>query len=296
MLRDEQATLYEFTDNLFRALSPEDVYEAALVAIRRALGCDRASILLFDDAGAVRFVAWTGLSEEYRRAVDGHSPWSSDVKDPQPICSADLEASDLPEPLKERGQARRHQRGGFHSPCRGRPIALASSWPTTRRRLTLARPKSIWRSQSRVNSGLVFNETVLKSPASRRNKPAACSSQSSRTPTTLSSARTSTASSPAGTKVPSFCLATLTMSYLVLAAPVVALTAVLIPPIAEATWRAGGYAKALLWWAVLVPAGAVVFFSAAERVHDAKAGAEAERGCTSCCRIAGRGDARQGRG
>ena len=36
--------------------------------------------------------------------------------------------------------------------------------------------------------------------------------------------------------------------------------------------------KALLWWAVLVPAGAVVFFSAAERVHDAKAGAEAERG------------------
>ena len=35
-LRDEQATLYEFTDNLFRALSPEDVYEAALVAIRRA--------------------------------------------------------------------------------------------------------------------------------------------------------------------------------------------------------------------------------------------------------------------
>lgn len=36
--------------------------------------------------------------------------------------------------------------------------------------------------------------------------------------------------------------------------------------------------KALLWWALLVPAGAVVFFSAAERVHDAKAGAEAERG------------------
>ena len=89
-----------FTDNLFRALSPEDVYEAALVAIRRGLGCDRASILLFDDAGVVRFVAWTGLSEEYRRAVDGHSPWSSDVKDPEPICIADIEASDLPEPLK----------------------------------------------------------------------------------------------------------------------------------------------------------------------------------------------------
>jgi hypothetical protein len=69
-----------------------------------------------------------------------------------------------------------------------------------------------------------------------------------------------------------------TMSYLVIAAPVVAVTAALIPPIAEATWRAGGFVKALLWWAVLVPAGAVVFFSSAERVHDAKAGAEAERG------------------
>jgi hypothetical protein len=68
------------------------------------------------------------------------------------------------------------------------------------------------------------------------------------------------------------------VTYLVLAAPVIAGTAALIPPIAEATWRAGGYVKALLWWAVLVPAGAVVFYSAAERVHDAKAGAEADRG------------------
>ena len=31
-----------------------------------------------------------------------------------------------------------------------------------------------------------------------------------------------------------------TVSYLVIAAPVVAVTAALIPPIAEATWRAGG--------------------------------------------------------
>jgi hypothetical protein len=34
-----------------------------------------------------------------------------------------------------------------------------------------------------------------------------------------------------------------TMNYLVVAAPVVAVTAALIPPIAEATWRAGGYVK-----------------------------------------------------
>ena len=67
------------------------------------------------------------------------------------------------------------------------------------------------------------------------------------------------------------------VSYLVLAAPVVALTAALIPPLAEATWRSGAYLKALLWWAALIPAGAVVFYSASERVHAAKAGGEAER-------------------
>ena len=68
-----------------------------------------------------------------------------------------------------------------------------------------------------------------------------------------------------------------TVTYIVLAAPVIAGAAAIIPVLAEATWRDGAYLKALLWWAVLVPAGAVVFFSAAERVHVAKAGAQAER-------------------
>ena len=98
--RDEQAALYEFTDRLFRASSLIDVYDAALDAIRRALGCERASILLFDEAGAMRFVASSGLSEGYRRAVDGHSPWTREAVDPQPICIDDVTASDLPEPLK----------------------------------------------------------------------------------------------------------------------------------------------------------------------------------------------------
>jgi len=68
-----------------------------------------------------------------------------------------------------------------------------------------------------------------------------------------------------------------TITYLVVASPVVALTAALIPPLAEGTWRAGGRLKAVLWWIALVPAAAVVFFSAAERVHVAKAGVQAER-------------------
>ena len=34
----------------------------------RALPCQRASILLFDESGVMRFVAWRGLSDAYRRA------------------------------------------------------------------------------------------------------------------------------------------------------------------------------------------------------------------------------------
>ena len=94
--RDEQAALFEFTDRLFRASALTDVYDSALDAIRRSLGCERASVLLFDDAGAMRFVASAGLSEGYRRAVDGHSPWTRDSVDPQPICIDDVETSDSP--------------------------------------------------------------------------------------------------------------------------------------------------------------------------------------------------------
>lgn len=68
-----------------------------------------------------------------------------------------------------------------------------------------------------------------------------------------------------------------TVSYLVISAPVVAATAALIPPIAEQLWYDRQWVKALLLWAVLVPCAATVFFASAERVHLAKAGAEAER-------------------
>ena len=69
-----QAALYEFTDRLYRSKSANDVYESALDAIASALGCQRAAILLMDDAGIMRFAAWRRLSDSYRRAVEGHSP------------------------------------------------------------------------------------------------------------------------------------------------------------------------------------------------------------------------------
>jgi PAS domain S-box-containing protein len=69
----------------------EQVFESALAALERALGASRASILAFDPDGVMRFKAWRGLSDEYRRAVEGHSPWSRDVRAPEPILVADAE-------------------------------------------------------------------------------------------------------------------------------------------------------------------------------------------------------------
>lgn len=67
------------------------------------------------------------------------------------------------------------------------------------------------------------------------------------------------------------------VNYLVVAAPFVVASAALIPVLAEATWRDRQWGKSLLWWLVLIPAAALAFYAAAERVHLSKAGAEAER-------------------
>jgi len=96
----ELTALYQFTDRLQRAETLEDVYAPALDAILGALQCSRAAILLRDSSGVMRFVASRGLSEPYRRAVDGHSPWDPDVKDAEPICVDDVSHAAFPKTLK----------------------------------------------------------------------------------------------------------------------------------------------------------------------------------------------------
>jgi PAS domain S-box-containing protein len=93
-------TLYGLSDRVQRAPSLEATYESALDAIFSALGCDRASILLFDEAGVMRFVGWRGLSPAYRRAVEGHSPWTSDTRDLAPITIGDASVAEMDEDLR----------------------------------------------------------------------------------------------------------------------------------------------------------------------------------------------------
>jgi len=97
---EQQAALYQFTEGLHRATTFDDVLDLGMTAIQRALGCQRAAVLLYDDADVMRFVASRGLSETYRRAVEGHSPWTRDTPGARPICYGDINSADLPDSLK----------------------------------------------------------------------------------------------------------------------------------------------------------------------------------------------------
>lgn len=97
----ELRALYDFTDAIYRARSADEIYAAALDAITKTLGCDRASILLFDPAGVMTFVAWRGLSDRYRRVLAGHTPWRPDDIDPEPIFVTDIRETDEPEWIKQ---------------------------------------------------------------------------------------------------------------------------------------------------------------------------------------------------
>src|SRR4029453_9791236 len=84
--------LYRIADLVAHARQPADLFEPAVDAMIAATQADRASILVFDDAGVMRFKAWRGLSDSYRRAVDAHCPWPPEVQDAKPILVPDVSA------------------------------------------------------------------------------------------------------------------------------------------------------------------------------------------------------------
>ena len=84
--------VHRLTTALHQADTALAFYDEAVAAVVGLLGIDRASLLLFDPDGVMRFKAWRGLSREYRQAVEGHTPWSPADADAGPILVADVEA------------------------------------------------------------------------------------------------------------------------------------------------------------------------------------------------------------
>uniref|UniRef100_Q027F8 histidine kinase n=1 Tax=Solibacter usitatus (strain Ellin6076) TaxID=234267 RepID=Q027F8_SOLUE len=73
-----------------RAQDPAEIYLAALKGLTNAVGSDRAAVLVFDADGVMRFKAWAGLSDEYRAAATGHSPWRRGERGALPIKIPDV--------------------------------------------------------------------------------------------------------------------------------------------------------------------------------------------------------------
>ncbi len=84
------AIIGEMTMAMSRASTAEEVYREALDTIGKVTGSCRAAVLLFDPDGVLRFKAWRGLSDVYRAAVEGHTPWTVGQPLPGPILIPDV--------------------------------------------------------------------------------------------------------------------------------------------------------------------------------------------------------------
>jgi signal transduction histidine kinase len=85
----ELRALHALAETINRSAAVEAAYPEALQALRRITQADRAAILLQDEQGIMRFAAWDGLSDRYRAAVEGHSPWAAGDGDPRPVLVSD---------------------------------------------------------------------------------------------------------------------------------------------------------------------------------------------------------------
>ena len=94
-------TIYKLSEAVNRAEAVEQIYEQAFSALERVLHVDRVSILLLDGHGVMRFQAWHGLSAEYRKEAEGHSPWRADEANPEPVLIPDMAEADLGPQLQQ---------------------------------------------------------------------------------------------------------------------------------------------------------------------------------------------------
>jgi serine phosphatase RsbU (regulator of sigma subunit)/anti-sigma regulatory factor (Ser/Thr protein kinase) len=86
--------MYQLLDEVGRAESEAEICQRAVETLGRVCEVDHSAVLLFDSEGVMRFRAWHELSDRYRAATEGHSLWSPDVTDPQPIVVEDVAADE----------------------------------------------------------------------------------------------------------------------------------------------------------------------------------------------------------
>lgn len=66
------------------------IFQETLNSLEETIGVERASILLFDPDGVMRFKAWLGISDKYRKTVEGHTPWTPEDINPPALITPDI--------------------------------------------------------------------------------------------------------------------------------------------------------------------------------------------------------------
>ena len=84
-------TLNTLSAALLSSSDVAETYEATLNGFHQTCGIERMAILLTDREAGSRVVAWRGLSEQYRRAVEGHTFWTQDDPAPLTVVVANVE-------------------------------------------------------------------------------------------------------------------------------------------------------------------------------------------------------------
>ena len=79
--RRQQRLLYKLAEAANRAETLTELYQKGIETIQSSLNVDRAALLLIDEHGFMRFKAWRGVSDDYRRLVEAHTSGNTDPSD-----------------------------------------------------------------------------------------------------------------------------------------------------------------------------------------------------------------------
>ena len=93
--RSRAEQLFAFAHAVATADRLEQVFDAALDSLQRAVGARRTAILTSDGDGAMHFRAWRGLSSAYRHAAEDRLPWPRHATTFRPIAIRDVASDPL---------------------------------------------------------------------------------------------------------------------------------------------------------------------------------------------------------
>lgn len=87
---NELHLLFSLVQDISRDQNEASIFRHAVEYLSQGLRCPKASILLFDTNGVMQFKDAVGLSDSYKAAAAGHSPWTPDTAEPEPVFVADV--------------------------------------------------------------------------------------------------------------------------------------------------------------------------------------------------------------